>query len=81
MLALTHAMVLRRSVCPFCRCSLQGGKCISDASCCGGADDAVFCQRNNPTDKYGTCEVVSSDSHPACRQFGHSPAVFYAPSP
>lgn len=41
-----------------CRCSLLGDACISDASCCGGADDAFYCQRNSPTDKYGTCQAV-----------------------
>lgn len=63
----THASVLRLCTHPSShRCSFLGGKCLSDVSCCGGADDAVHCQRNSPTDEYGTCQVVRAHAHCSC---------------
>ncbi|PRW59373.1 M23 M37 family [Chlorella sorokiniana] len=49
-----------------CQCSQKGGKCLSDASCCGGADGAAFCQRNSPADAYGTCQACIASSKFGC---------------
>lgn len=55
----TQTALIQRCTLACCRCSQRGGKCLSDASCCGGPDGAAYCQRNSPTDAYGTCQAVS----------------------